>query len=210
MGGPRHGVLRGGESRGASGEGRMWIAHQPRAAVCIGDLDALVYLHCLAVLHRDLSLDNVMLTTLDHCKLTDFGLSTRSEAVTRLVGKPCYMAPEILSRPSHGVSSEEVYGPPADVFSFGVLVLFMFGGCTDVSTDSSFSSLPAGQAAPLRLCFDAVRPPESLEALVKLTTAHNPADRPSAEELRGADFFQTVDWAELQETCKRDAEICSR
>ena len=167
-------------------------------------MDALAYLHSERVLHRDLSVDNVLLTRENHCKLSDFGLSTWTKGVTQ-VGKRGYMAPEVLS---HGSLTGEVYGAPADIYSFGIVVLFMFGGSLDEwsSWTTSQSSQGAGQTALVRLCFNTEHPPAALEALVKRTTADDPTHRPSAEQLRGDDFFETVDWDGLKMTCQIDGE----
>ena len=154
-------------------------------------LDALAYIHSVRILHRDLSPDNVLLTRENHCKLSDFGLSTWTDGVTE-VGKRGYMAPELLS---HGSLTGEVHGAPADIYSFGIVVLFMFGGSLDEwsSWTTSQSSPGAGQTAPVKLCFNTEHPPAALEALVKRTAADDPTHRLSAEQLRGDDFFETVD-----------------
>ncbi|EGZ18109.1 hypothetical protein PHYSODRAFT_331966 [Phytophthora sojae] len=86
-------------------------------------LEGVNYLHStLGVAHRDLSLENVLLSR-GACKITDFGLSTsaRSMCEAGQVGKEYYMAPEIVAG--------ERYDPTlADVWSLGIMWFIMLTG----------------------------------------------------------------------------------
>ena len=90
--------------------------------VCRG----LLHLHRESVIHRDLMARNVLLTTSLRPKITDFGnsrivhmdLDQLARTLTRFPGTLVYMAPEALSKGGQ-------YGPSLDVFSFGVLMLFV-------------------------------------------------------------------------------------
>ena len=88
----------------------------------------LVYLHNRepAVIHRDLSAKNVLLTCGMTAKIADMGNSRIADvepgrlAQTMTAGIPgtmVYMPPE-------AVGSKPRYGPPLDMFSFGHLSLF--------------------------------------------------------------------------------------
>ncbi|XP_063797793.1 protein kinase C delta type-like [Pseudophryne corroboree] len=78
----------------------------------------LQFMHSRGIIHRDLKLGNVLLTTDGHVKITDFGLSllnTRGKTnATVLGGTPAYMAPEILTQKS--------YSAAVDWFAFGVMI----------------------------------------------------------------------------------------
>ncbi|KAF0717344.1 hypothetical protein AaE_010884 [Aphanomyces astaci] len=57
---------------------------------------ALVYLHSMRVVHRDIKSQNVVLNTLFTAKLCDFGISRRiSLLMTANKGTIAYMAPEV-------------------------------------------------------------------------------------------------------------------
>lgn len=70
------------------------------------------------IIHRDIKLDNILLTQDRAVKLIDFGFSVKANSQNKLrlfCGTPCYMAPEISSR-------KDYTGAPIDVWALGVLM----------------------------------------------------------------------------------------
>ncbi len=86
----------------------------------------LVYLHCQtpAVIHRDLSANNVLLSTNMTAKISDLGVArivnlTPQQRMTETPGTQAYMPPEVMvADPQYGVSVDE--------FSFGALMVHVF------------------------------------------------------------------------------------
>ena len=83
---------------------------------------AICYLHTLnpPVMHRDLSSNNILLTTSLVAKVYDFAVSKEvsplsSDRLIQAPGTPDFMPPEALEDDPH-------YGLPLDVFSFGCVV----------------------------------------------------------------------------------------
>lgn len=77
-----------GQNRRLQGVDALAVVQQVAAGVA--------YLHSLGVAHRDLSLENVMLSR-GVCKICDFGLSARADQLSvGRVGKAYYMAPEVV------------------------------------------------------------------------------------------------------------------
>jgi serine/threonine protein kinase len=82
--------------------------------------DALVYVHSFvpAIVHRDIKSRNVLLSSEWRAKLTDFGtarLQSENHTMTAEVGTGRWLAPEVLT-------GSKDYGPPADVYAFGVVL----------------------------------------------------------------------------------------
>jgi len=90
-------------------------------------LKAVICCHSNGIIHRDIKLDNFIVSGLDQSvQMLDFGLSSRfaaSESVTGLVGTCAYMAPEVLmQRHGHG------YGTAVDIWSLGMVLYVMLAG----------------------------------------------------------------------------------
>ena len=87
----------------------------------------LCYLHAdhdPPIVHRDLSPNNVLLTTRHVAKISDLGVAKVIKAdsiktMTKVSGTVDFMPPESITR-------SPVYGPPMDIFSFGGVVLHTF------------------------------------------------------------------------------------
>ncbi|SNX84091.1 related to HRK1 - Protein kinase with a role in ion homeostasis [Melanopsichium pennsylvanicum] len=105
--------------------------------------DGVDYLHSMGLAHRDLKLDNCVMTTGNVVKLIDFGTATvfhspgKSKVVaTGVVGSDPYLAPEVLS--------QQTYDPRlTDVWSCAIIFLCMIlrrfpWKLPDIKTDSSF------------------------------------------------------------------------
>jgi len=67
---------------------------------------SLAFLHSLQICHRDLSPDNILICSTNlnpfkiSIKLSDFGISrvesNKNETITKIMGKPKYMSPELI------------------------------------------------------------------------------------------------------------------
>ena len=80
---------------------------------------ALAYLHCHEILHRDLSSNNVLMIGSSRAKVTDFGMAKLVANHPRLTPTYCpgtqgYMSPEAMADPP-------AYTTKLDIFSCGVL-----------------------------------------------------------------------------------------
>ncbi len=100
-----------------------------RAVIARDAACGLAFLHSQGVLHRDVKPENVLVASLSPkanpvAKLVDFGAARLVDRkaseldLTRAVGTPIYMAPEVLKH--------EPYSAEADVFSFGMTLYEMF------------------------------------------------------------------------------------
>ncbi|KAI9680581.1 MAG: hypothetical protein M1817_004021 [Caeruleum heppii] len=91
---------------------------------------ALSWLHSRGLVHRDIKPENFLLESLVCLKIVvaDFGLSkvTTDHPLTTFCGTLVYCAPEVFPGNSHG------YGPKADVWSLGVMMLQLMFGLPDI------------------------------------------------------------------------------
>ena len=91
-------------------------------------LDGLAYLHTEGILHRDLKADNILLDTDGTCKISDFGISKKTDDIygndvtNSMQGSVFWMAPEVIRSQGHGYSAK------VDIWSLGCVVLEMFAG----------------------------------------------------------------------------------
>ncbi|XP_025084941.1 serine/threonine-protein kinase PLK4-like isoform X2 [Pomacea canaliculata] len=87
-------------------------------------VEGVQYLQKHQILHRDLTLSNLLLTRDMKTKIADFGLATQltepEEKHFTMCGTPNYMAPEVAKREAHG--------PEADVWSLGCMLYTMLVG----------------------------------------------------------------------------------
>ncbi|WVZ82996.1 hypothetical protein U9M48_030189 [Paspalum notatum var. saurae] len=99
-------------------------------------VSAVLYCHRSLVVHRDLKMENVLLTSQGDVKLIDFGFSkllpSHSAPMRRKKGSPHYAAPEL-----HGSARSSYTGPQVDVWSCGIILYAMLCGflpfdCDDI------------------------------------------------------------------------------
>jgi len=91
-------------------------------------LGGLAYLHHEGILHRDLKADNILLDMDGTCKISDFGISKKSDNIYgnditySMQGSVFWMAPEVIRHQGSGYSAK------VDIWSLGCVVLEMFAG----------------------------------------------------------------------------------
>eukprot|EP01099_Mayorella_cantabrigiensis_P006365 TRINITY_DN527_c0_g2_i1.p1 TRINITY_DN527_c0_g2~~TRINITY_DN527_c0_g2_i1.p1 ORF type:complete len:492 (-),score=106.24 TRINITY_DN527_c0_g2_i1:93-1568(-) len=92
---------------------------QQIALVIRETLKALVYVHSLHRIHRDIKSDNILLSDLGEVKLADFGyaaqLTKKQQKRNTVVGTPYWMAPELI----RGLD----YGTKVDIWSLGIMIM---------------------------------------------------------------------------------------
>ncbi|KAM8743963.1 microtubule-associated serine/threonine-protein kinase 3 isoform 8-T8 [Acanthopagrus schlegelii] len=172
---------------------------------------ALEYLHNYGIVHRDLKPDNLLVTSMGHIKLTDFGLSkvglmnmttnlyeghiekdAREFSDKQVCGTPEYIAPEVILR--------QGYGKPVDWWAMGIILYEFLVGCVPFFGDtpeelfgqviSDEINWPEGEDAP----------PFDAQELITLLLRQNPLERMGAggaAEVKQHQFFHNLDWNSL-------------
>lgn len=97
----------------------------------------MLYLHSQSIMHRDLTLTNLLLDDNGNIKIADFGLATQlarpDDRHTTMCGTPNYISPEVATRSSHGLE--------ADVWSIGCMLYTMLVGQPPFDTHGIKSTL---------------------------------------------------------------------
>ncbi|MFD3660291.1 bifunctional serine/threonine-protein kinase/ABC transporter substrate-binding protein [Streptomyces sp. NPDC058659] len=142
---------------------------------------ALADMHAAGLVHRDVKPGNVLLA-LDGPRLIDFGIArsagaTALTATDAMIGTPGFLAPE----QARAAGAGEV-GPASDVFSLGCVLAYALTG-----------ERPFGTGGVAAVVYRTVHEepalddvPDTLLPLVRACLAKDPADRPTAAEVRAA------------------------
>uniref|UniRef100_A0A9J7XIY7 non-specific serine/threonine protein kinase n=1 Tax=Cyprinus carpio carpio TaxID=630221 RepID=A0A9J7XIY7_CYPCA len=169
---------------------------------------ALEYIHNYGIVHRDLKPDNLLITSMGHIKLTDFGLSkmglmnlttnlyeghiekdAREFLDKQVCGTPEYIAPEVILR--------QGYGKPVDWWAMGIILYEFLVGCVPFFGDTPeelFGQVitddidwPVGDEAL----------PSEAQSLISALLQTNPLVRlgtGGAFEVKQHSFFSGLDW----------------
>ncbi|KDO22220.1 TKL protein kinase [Saprolegnia parasitica CBS 223.65] len=143
---------------------------------------ALRDLHALGKVHRDVKSHNIFLSSTYYIRLGDLGSArTLDGCMTSNVGTSLWIAPEV-ARAGAGDTGRS-YGPPADIYSFGVVL-------TELDTrETPYADVQDQSLIPAQVRDGKLRPKMSatcapwLQALADQCLATNPADRPTAVDI---------------------------
>uniref|UniRef100_A0A8C3X916 Serine/threonine-protein kinase PLK4 n=1 Tax=Catagonus wagneri TaxID=51154 RepID=A0A8C3X916_9CETA len=145
-------------------------------------ITGMLYLHSHGILHRDLTLSNLLLTRNMNIKIADFGLATQlkmpHEKHYTLCGTPNYISPEIATRSAHGLES--------DIWSLGCMFYTLLIGRPPFDTDTVKNTLNkvvlADYEMPTFLSREA-------KDLIHQLLRRNPADRLSLSSVLDHPFM---------------------
>lgn len=104
-------------------------------------LSGLAYLHDQGILHRDLKADNILLDLDGSCKISDFGISKKTDDIygndstNSMQGSVFWMAPEVIRSQGQGYSAK------VDIWSLGCVVLEMFAGRRPWSREEAIGAI---------------------------------------------------------------------
>lgn len=149
-------------------------------------LSGLSYLHDQGILHRDLKADNILLDLDGTCKISDFGISKKTDniygndASNSMQGSVFWMAPEVVQSQGQGYSAK------VDIWSLGCVVLEMFAGRRPWSREEAIGAIfklgSLSQAPPIPDDVAVNISPAALAFMYDCFTIDT-FDRPTAETL---------------------------
>ena len=154
----------------------------------------LRYLHERSppIVHRDLSANNILLTSNMNAKISDLGvakiLDLTSARITQMTqtkapGTPCYMPPEaMVARPN--------YTSKVDVFSYGVLLVHILSGqwpipgvAFTIDPQKSDAVVPVTEFDRRQTFIQRIGNDHPLANLIRQCLSNMPAQRPDAAEI---------------------------
>ncbi|KAK9467876.1 kinase-like domain-containing protein [Lipomyces arxii] len=168
----------------------------------------LRFIHNAGYIHLDLKPANVFITFEGTLKIGDFGMATKLPATQGIEreGDREYIAPEVLAR--------QEYSKPADVFSFGLVMLeiaanivlpdnglpwhkLRSGDLSDAgrlsSSSGDISALDKVDKVPSWAPDFMLDESSALDRIVKWMLKPSPADRPTVDDILAADEVRVVE-----------------
>ena len=151
-----------------------------KVRIAIEIAHALNFIHKHGMIHRDIKIENIMMNSIFESKIVDFGLVRIDECVngesfvqtsmTKGIGTLSYMSPEMIN--------EENYDSKTDVYSYGIVLHYLFIGKLPVY---SIKDKVNGKQIPLP------KPSSSITEfgikMITKCTNHTPSKRPSFDEI---------------------------
>lgn len=174
-----------------------------KARIIVEISQGLKYIHSKNMIYRDLKLSNIMLNSSFQAKMIDFGLIKINEyllgedmvnsiSMANSFFDAFFMSPELLK--------EEEYDNKTDVFSFGIILYYMFVGrmpkqtVKDKIMDKQFD-LPDESPSISKFCIE----------LIRKCISKDPKDRPSF-----IDILNTLRENKYMLACDVDPSIVSK
>lgn len=165
---------------------RKYLTEEETRYYLVQILDAMEYCLSMRVIHRDLKLGNVFITSDMTVRVGDFGLATQltefEERKKTICGTPNYIAPEVLfDRDGHSFE--------ADMWSIGVIIYTLIIGIPPFQTSNTKKLY-----SKIRTCdysFPSNRKiSNDAKDLIQKMLTNNPDERPKFDEIRNHPFFR--------------------
>mmetsp|Transcript_15563 Transcript_15563/g.30555 ORF Transcript_15563/g.30555 Transcript_15563/m.30555 type:complete len:616 (-) Transcript_15563:407-2254(-) len=154
----------------------------------------LEHVHKHSIIYRDMKLENVLLDHAGHCRISDLGLAVVTKVkIKGYAGTPGYTAPEMIKN--------KLYGPGADIFSFGVMLYRMLCGSKPFNGKIDRDLDKAVIETKPHFPFDIFSPQaiDLLRALLQKRPENRIGCGPRGiEEIKEHPFFECIDWGLLE------------
>ena len=177
--------------------------------------------HVPSIIHRDLSSNNILLTSNMTAKISDLGVARilnltpiQASKMTQTPGTPAYMPPEsMIANPTYTTSM--------DIYSFGILLIHVLSSQWPIPTSESVrvspsnphELIPVSEAQRREKYFSLIGQDHPLIDFIKKCISNNPTLRPTSAEVvsqlvsvaakHSSSFHNTI---EMHRQIEKDAE----
>lgn len=157
------------------------IKNTLKTRVVVEIVHGMIYLHKNKIIHRNLKIDNILLNCVFEAKIINFALIRINECLDDLYlstsismdkdsSNMIFMSPEMLN--------DEEYDYPTDVYSFGIILYYIFVGSLpkqSLKDKLNGNEIPLPEASPSisQFCID----------LISKCIRYNPTERPTFDDI---------------------------
>lgn len=150
---------------------------------------AIRHLHDKNIVHRDIKLGNILISSENEVKLGNFGLAAKlknkEEMLKTVCGSCNYLAPEILD------NDDEGYSFSVDIWAFGIVLytlVYGVGPFKSKDVKETYRKIKEGEYSfP-----EGVEVSEEFKELIEKILLVDPADRAPLEHIENHEFFNGV------------------
>lgn len=150
-------------------------------------VSALIHVHSIGIVHRDVKPANILLFTDGSAKLSDFGIGTSFESAEAVVGSPAYQAPELFEETWEGNPTQ------GDVWSLGVSIYESFFGKLPFNGSNLYEIVNCARTEGLVIPDGAS---DDLKDLITQMLAIDPDQRITMKSVASHPFFTRPEYQE--------------
>ena len=144
-------------------------------------VDGIGHLHSKGISHRDIKLDNVLLTDDYQLKIADLGLASEKATCSDLIGTDGYIAPEIYLQNSYDWKA-------ADIFALGVMLFILVNQALPFSdtkkSNKEYGLIRTKSKVKFWKIYKNTKLSKKIKDLIILMLSENPLERPSISEIK--------------------------
>jgi len=153
---------------------------------------AILYLHSMDIMFRNIRPENILITRLGHIKLADFGVAkilTNNEHTWTICGTPQYLCPEMVTNSGHGM--------PADSWALGICTYEMCVGIPPINHENLMRLYEAIAHPRTKIAYPKNMKRHPKDFIKKLLQYNASRRIGSSSDIHNHKWFKDLDWQRL-------------